>query len=788
MSVATTCPGPASLRDLIAGRLAAHAAAAARAHLAECGRCRRDFEALAVPAAEETRPFDPGPTTAPMTPAPPPLGSGGAGRARAEEADLVSLEPARRPGSLGRIGRYEVLDLLGRGGMGIVFKARDDRLKRTVAVKVLAPALATAPNARRRFLREARAAAAIGHPNVVVVHEVRVHRGRLPFLVMEYLRGRTLRERLREGPRPTAAEVARVATEVAAGLAAAHERGIVHRDVNPANIMLDGRPERAKLTDFGLARVADGLSELSANGRVFGTPSFMSPEQVIGGPIDARSDLYSLGVVIYAMFLGRSPFLGGHVVEVARRVCDHRPDDLDEVAPDCPPALSAIAMRLLEKRPDDRFPSATALMEALRPLLAPDDRAGAPAAPPAPTRRPPKPAPMPAELADGPEFATAPTRTAEVALTVLATLATLLVAGVLLLLVNHMARSRTDADSVPAVAAPRAPVVWTVGAVEGAGSRSLGEALARALPGDTIRIVDSRRYEGPFLLDDPGRYRGLTIEAAPGAAPTLAATTGGAVVLIRGTPGLTLRGLRFATRPDQHAVKVEGTVEGLTLAGLQTAKPDGVASWAHLYLAEGARGTPERPIVVRDCRIEGGRMGLVLEGDSGRPVAHVRVLANLFLGAETHLDLLQNLRDVQVADNRFAGGGVALWVNLPAGRGEGLVIEQNTILDVGDWLGPAESSPSQRSIVVRRNAILGRPSGAFEGLLAGFVGGWRFEGNLRESGPDGPAARARPALEVRSRSPDEPGFLRPSPGSALLGDGRPGSLVGARPAGARPSP
>ena len=362
----------------------------------------------------------------------------------------------------------------------------------------------------------------------------------------------------------------------------------------------------------------------------------------------------------------------------------------------------------------------------------------------------------------------------------LATLAALLVAGVLLLVVLHRTRPRPDAGSVPAAVAPRAPVVRTVGA---AGERSLAGALAHALPGDTIRILDSRRYEGPFLLDDPGRYRGLTIEAAPGASPTLAATAGGTVVLVRDTPGLTLRGLRFATRPDQHALKVEGAAEGLTLAGLRTAKADGVASWAHLYLAEGARGTPERPIVIRDCRIEGGRMGLVLEGDSGRPVAHVRVLANLFLGAETHLDLLQNLRDVQVADNRFAGGAVALWVNLPAGRAEGLVIEQNTILDAGDWLGPAESSPSQRSIVIRRNAILGRPSGAFEGLLAGYVDGWRFEGNLREAGPDGPTARALPSLTVRSRSPDDPGFLRPSPGSALLGDGRPGSLVGARPVG-----
>jgi eukaryotic-like serine/threonine-protein kinase len=217
---------------------------------------------------------------------------------RAEPDDSLDfLEPPSRPDSLGRIGHYEILEVLGRGGFGIVLRAFDDRLQRVVAIKVLAPQLAITSPARKRFLREARSAAKVRHENVVQVYAVEEQP--LPYLVMEFIPGETLQLRLdRTGPLETV-EVVRIGRQIAEGLAAAHSMGLIHRDIKPGNILIEAGPHLCvKITDFGLARAADDAS-MTQSGTIAGTPMFMAPEQASGETIDHRADLSSLCSVLY---------------------------------------------------------------------------------------------------------------------------------------------------------------------------------------------------------------------------------------------------------------------------------------------------------------------------------------------------------------------------------------------------------------------------------------------------------------------------------------------------------
>jgi serine/threonine protein kinase/WD40 repeat protein len=280
---------------------------------------------------------------------------------------LEPPDPAH-PETIGRMGPYEILEVLGRGGMGVVLKARDPGLDRIVAIKVLTPALAHGGNARRRFAREARAVAAVGHEHIVAVYAVDEFRG-LPYLVMQYIPGRSLQERLDASGPLEVREILRIGTQAARALAAAHAQGVVHRDIKPANILLENCVERVKLTDFGLARAIDDAS-LTQSGVIAGTPQYMAPEQARGEPVDARADLFALGAAIYAMATGRSPFRADSAMAVLKRVCDaaHRP--IREINPDVPAWLEAVIDRLLAKAPADRFQTATEVADLLEKGLA----------------------------------------------------------------------------------------------------------------------------------------------------------------------------------------------------------------------------------------------------------------------------------------------------------------------------------------------------------------------------------------------------------------------------------
>lgn len=283
------------------------------------------------------------------------------------EADLAFLQPSDDPKSIGRFARFDIVEVLGRGGMSIVMRGFDASLNRFCAVKVLSPELASSAAARRRFSREAKSAAAVVHPHVVPIHSVDEEDG-LPFLVMPVVEGRSLEERVRQTGPLEVIEVVRIAAQVAEGLAAAHSQGLVHRDIKPGNVLLENGVERVQLTDFGLARAADDAS-MTRSGVIAGTPQYMSPEQAHGDAIDHRSDLFSLGGLIYFMCTGRSPFRAETTMGVLNRIANDEPRRLRDINPDVPTWLEDFVLTLLNKSADDRPQSAAEVAEQLQQRL-----------------------------------------------------------------------------------------------------------------------------------------------------------------------------------------------------------------------------------------------------------------------------------------------------------------------------------------------------------------------------------------------------------------------------------
>lgn len=280
---------------------------------------------------------------------------------------LDFLDSSDYPDALGQLDEYVILEELGRGSAGIVLKALDQKLGRTVAVKLLSPTLASIDEIRKRFIREARAVAAVVHPNIVTLHCVNDDH-QFPYLVMEHVGGATLEQRLAaEGPLPTM-DIVRIALDVARGLAAAHEMGIVHRDIKPSNILLSLDGREATITDFGLARAIDDAS-LTRAGYVLGTPQFMSPEQASDGPVDGRSDLFSLGAVMHTMAVGQSPFHAKSSIVAMKRVCDETPQPIRELRDKFPSTLCWVCRTLMAKNPDDRIQSAKELVTFLEDYL-----------------------------------------------------------------------------------------------------------------------------------------------------------------------------------------------------------------------------------------------------------------------------------------------------------------------------------------------------------------------------------------------------------------------------------
>lgn len=279
--------------------------------------------------------------------------------------DLSFLRPSPVPGRIGRLGEFDVVRVIGKGGMGVVLHAFDTNLLRDVAIKILDPLLATNNTARQRFCREARSAAAVSHDNLVTVYQVDEDKtSGLPFLVMQLVNGESLEQRLRRVNKLSVPDVVRLGVQTAAGLAAAHAGGLIHRDIKPGNILIERESEKALLTDFGLARATEDL-KLTKTGMVAGTPLYMAPEQANGLDPDARADLFSLGSVLYESLAGKPAFDARTPLAVLRRIADENHVPLRKLNPDVPPWLDDVIEGLLKKDPKDRIPTARDVVERL---------------------------------------------------------------------------------------------------------------------------------------------------------------------------------------------------------------------------------------------------------------------------------------------------------------------------------------------------------------------------------------------------------------------------------------
>src|SRR5580765_8582185 len=260
------------------------------------------------------------------------------------------------------IGKYEIIEMVGRGGMGVLYRARDPMLERDVALKMMLVDFTLDQSARERFQREAKAVARLQHRNVVTIHELGEHDG-APYIVMEFLSGNDL-ENLLVGSKPmTLAEKLDVAIQLCEGLGYAHEQGIVHRDIKPSNVRVleDGT---VKILDFGIAKFA--VSSVTRSGTVMGTASYMSPEQIMGQAVDGRADLFSAGVLLFELLAGKKPFQGEQATAVVYQIMHVEPPTVRSVVPALPEALDEIVSRALQKNADDRYSRASEMASDLQ--------------------------------------------------------------------------------------------------------------------------------------------------------------------------------------------------------------------------------------------------------------------------------------------------------------------------------------------------------------------------------------------------------------------------------------
>jgi serine/threonine-protein kinase len=288
-------------------------------------------------------------------------------RASIDQMLAAMLSEPKHPETLGSLNRYEVESVIGAGGMGLVLRGYDHDLQRPVAIKTILPRLSKNGTAKQRFAREARAVAALLHPNVISVHDVDESNG-IPWFVMPYIAGPSLREMVASnGPLPER-EIVRIGLQIASGLAAAHSQGLVHRDIKPANILIDNRVNRVVITDFGLAR-RQSDDAITQTGNLAGTLSYMSPEQVRGEDLDGRSDLFSLGCVLYFLSTGEVPFPSGRAFESIQKITGHPHADVRTLNPEISKTLAGAIDKLLEKDADRRFESAAELEKFLEELV-----------------------------------------------------------------------------------------------------------------------------------------------------------------------------------------------------------------------------------------------------------------------------------------------------------------------------------------------------------------------------------------------------------------------------------
>ncbi len=387
------CPAPNSLSELVSGLLDRETMDQLERHVAQCPHCVRHLRKLRIeedlleqavhrvsklPPLDEESIFAGLIDTLKELPATRQLTPGAFGERSEKQRELSVLQaqsqmdflsPAEQEDEIGRCGGYRVLRLLDSGGMGLVFVAEDPLLHRQVALKVIRPQLSISQEYRERFLREARAVASLDHEHIVSIYQCGEARGVL-YLVMPLLTGESLERRLAREPQLPPSEACRIACQTARGLSVAHERGLVHRDLKPANLWLDDKSGLVKILDFGLARAVHEDQALTQAGVVTGTPHYLSPEQATAAPVGPRSDLFSLGCLLYRMCTGKVPFPGENLLDSMRSLANTEPVPPHEVVADVPRELSSYILKLLAKQPDDRPESAQHVVAAMERIEA----------------------------------------------------------------------------------------------------------------------------------------------------------------------------------------------------------------------------------------------------------------------------------------------------------------------------------------------------------------------------------------------------------------------------------
>ncbi len=343
------CPTPGEIAQLLLGELTEAQAQQLNEHVQHCSMCIATLQTLEkisggsasippVPRAAAKTPIE----VSRLAPAP-----------DSDQQRLSFLSPATSDGELGRLAHYRVVKILGEGGMGMVLQAEDTQLERAVAIKVIKSEFREDDEVRQRFLREARAMAQVKSDHVVTVHQVGQHND-VCYIAMELLEGGPLDRLLQRESRPNMRDIVRIGKETAQALAAAHERGLIHRDIKPENVWLEAPHGRVKLLDFGLARPQQITSRLTSSGMIIGSPLYMSPEQARGADLDERTDLFSLGCLLYALITGQPPFGRITIMDTLLSLATEAPAPPIQTNPLCPPALDDLVLRLLAKTVDDR--------------------------------------------------------------------------------------------------------------------------------------------------------------------------------------------------------------------------------------------------------------------------------------------------------------------------------------------------------------------------------------------------------------------------------------------------
>jgi serine/threonine protein kinase len=360
-----------TLRELLDDSLSPEQTECVQVHLGSCDHCRDELERIAGEQSWWQETVD---VLSQSTLTPPssqqPTRSRQPGRHVTLDSSVQWIRPLlddSTASDLGRIDHYPIHGVIGQGGMGVVLKGHDTELNRPVAIKVLAPHLAGVGAARARFMREAQAAAAIVHPSIVPIYSIAAD-SRLPYIVMPLISGGNLQQRIdRDGPLELA-ELLRISLQVAEGLQAAHRQGVIHRDIKPANILIEEGNGRVLISDFGLARALSDAT-LTISGMIAGTPQYMSPEQARGEAVDGRSDLFSMGSLMYALATGRPPFRGESPLAVLRKISDSRPRPILQINEQMPAWLDQIVGELMEIDCSRRTPTAAAAAERIRDVL-----------------------------------------------------------------------------------------------------------------------------------------------------------------------------------------------------------------------------------------------------------------------------------------------------------------------------------------------------------------------------------------------------------------------------------